>query len=1127
MVRKKVDERLRTLLENGVKKRHRSLVVLVGDGGKDQVVNIHYILSKLQVKARPSVLWCYKKDLGFSTHKKKRMRQIKKQVQRGLYDPERDDPFELFMASTNIQWRYYRDSDKVLGQTFGMCVLQDFEALTPNLLARTVETVEGGGVVVLLLKRLDSLRQLYTMSMDVHARFRTEAYNMVKPRFNERFILSLASCKACVVMDDELNILPISKHIRSIEPVEGPNLGGADPSSAQSESALQLANLKESLAGTQPASNLVSLARTVDQAQAILTFIESVADKSLASTVTLTAGRGRGKSAALGLGLASAIAFGYSNVFVTSPSPENLKTVFEFLFKGLDAIAYKEHIDYEIIQSTNPDFNKAVVRVNIFHEHRQTIQYIDPHDSAKLAQAELVVVDEAAAIPLPLVRSLIGPYLVFMSSTIDGYEGTGRSLSVKLINQLRVSSARAKSAAQGWRTNEFMYRKGDKDAANATAAAAKESANTSATSRTLREIELKEPIRYANADPVESWLNHTLCLEATNMAQILRNGTPHPDSCSLFAVDRDTLFSHHAVSEALLQRIWSLFVASHYKNSPNDLQLLSDAPAHRLFVLLGPQKDDEDDSDDDSDDDESDGEGDDEDQGEKKKKKKKKSKKKDANDSKPKDQLPDILCAVQIALEGGISRKHVEAQLKHGNRASGDLVPWTISQQFQDNDFARLDGARVVRIASHPSATRMGYGKRAMELLRRFYQGELVGDDTPEDDGFERVELLEKTDTNLLKEKIRPRKALQPLLVDVADLRPPRLHYMSVSYGLTPSLFSFWSTTGFRPVYLRQTANDLTGEFTNIVINPLDTSDLADGTEAHWEDRYINLLSGPFRKLDSSLSLSIVSTAMKGSGVSAADMDAGREVADTTKQISARDLQVLLSPHDIRRLDAYSRNLVDFHLITDLLPDVARIFFEDRLPSSMSLSFLQRAILLGMGLQRKSVDDLGSEYDMPGSQLLALFNKSVRKLHGALDDVQKRQIESEVDQDEGMQSALDLQSRIRSGKAMQPIAASMSAEQSQEGTKTLKKMSSAAQDEAIKLLDLEKYAIKGDDADLALATKNGIGNHGIVSVKVKRPAASEETSETPKAAKKARKSTGDSGRKFQRSSHSKHKRSKK
>lgn len=46
-----------------------------------------------------------------------------------------------------------------------MCILQDFEAITPNLLARTIETVEGGGLVILLLKTMTSLRQLYTMAM--------------------------------------------------------------------------------------------------------------------------------------------------------------------------------------------------------------------------------------------------------------------------------------------------------------------------------------------------------------------------------------------------------------------------------------------------------------------------------------------------------------------------------------------------------------------------------------------------------------------------------------------------------------------------------------------------------------------------------------------------------------------------------------------------------------------------------------------------------------------------------------------------------------------------------------------------------------------------------------------------
>ena len=41
-------------------------------------------------------------------------------------------------------------------------------------------------------------------------------------------------------------------------------------------------------------------------------------------------------------------------------------------------------------------------------------------------------------------------------------------------------------------------------------------------------------------------------------------------------------------SEAFLQRMTALFVASHYRNTPNDLILMSDAPAHNLFALVGP-----------------------------------------------------------------------------------------------------------------------------------------------------------------------------------------------------------------------------------------------------------------------------------------------------------------------------------------------------------------------------------------------------------------------------------------------------------------------------------------------------------------------------------------------------------
>jgi len=277
MVKKKVDPRVRALIEFGVQKNHRSFFIIVGDYGLYQVENIHKILSRTRVKARPSVLWCYKKELAFSSHKKKRMKQIKKNQSRGLYDPDRDDPFELFISSTNIRWTYYKESEKILGQTFGMCVLQDFEALTPNLLARTIETVEGGGVIILLLKTVKSLKQLYTMSMDVHARFRTEAHHEVIPRFNERFILSLKDCESCLLLDDELNVLPLTSHMstHANNLVAATTSGDGDIDSGHSEifadlsgaslDPPELTELKATLADTPNAGCLVALAKTLDQ----------------------------------------------------------------------------------------------------------------------------------------------------------------------------------------------------------------------------------------------------------------------------------------------------------------------------------------------------------------------------------------------------------------------------------------------------------------------------------------------------------------------------------------------------------------------------------------------------------------------------------------------------------------------------------------------------------------------------------------------------------------------------------------------------------------------------------------------------------------------------------------------
>jgi N-acetyltransferase 10 len=655
-----------------------------------------------------------------------------------------------------------------------MLVLQDFEALTPNLLARTIETVTGGGIVVLLLNTMKSLKQLYTLSMDVHERYRTEAYGDLTGRFNERFLLSLGPFQECLVLDDELNVLPISagKDVKLLEDSDQAELSNLKRNSRQ----LELDEIKHELLETKPIGDVVQLARTVDQAKTVMEFTSSITEKTLSSTVTLTAARGRGKSAALGMAIAVAVAHSYSNIFVTSPSPENLKTLFEFLFKSLTALGYEEHLDYNVHQSSNPEWKNCIVRVDIFRNHRQTIQYIQPQDYKVLGQAELVVIDEAAAIPIKLVKDLIGPYLVFMASTINGYEGTGRSLSLKLIAQLRELSKRSVVSSAAKSQNDASSTKESSTMTPATY-------QKPSLSRSLKELKLEEPIRYAEGDGVEKWLNGLLCLDVqTSSSNRSLQGCPHPSKCDLYFVNRDTLFSYHPASEVFLRRMMSLYVASHYKNSPNDLQLMSDSPSQQLYVLLPPIG-------------ESGG------------------------------NLPEPLVVIQVALEGKISKPSVMASLSRGIKASGDLIPWTISQQFQDEDFPTLSGARIVRIATHPDYCRMGYGTRAIQILTSYFNGQLVSlseEPSKEHSTSANLSTRETTtekDGNMIR--MRDINELPALLQRLSDRPPEPVEYLGVSFGLTPSLLKFWKQLGFLPVYIRQTENELTGEHTSVLIRSL------------------------------------------------------------------------------------------------------------------------------------------------------------------------------------------------------------------------------------------------------------------------------------------------------------------
>ena len=923
MIRKKIDDKIQILLKNSISKNERSMFLIIGDKGRDQISNLHNFYSQINPGKKLNILWCYKNELGFSNHARKKMKKIKKQMNKGVFELNDENAFDLFISTADIKFCYYHETQRILGTTFGMLILQDFEAITPNLLCRTIETVQGGGVIIFLLSNMTSLKQLYTLSMDVHDRYRTEKNKDIEPRFNERFILSLTSCKNVLAVDDELNLLPITNNMKNMV-IEEKAIDESEENIFISKREKELNDLKKSLQNKNPIGPLLNLCKTVDQAKAIMCLVDIISEKNPKNTVSLTSGRGRGKSSSMGLGVAGAVVYGYSNIIITAPSPENLKTFFEFLIKGLNALNYTEHKDY-IIQEGTGDFKGSIISIDIIKDHKQTIKYILPTDILLFQLAELLIIDEAAAIPLNIVKRILPDCVTFMASTIQGYEGTGRSLSIKLIDEMR--------------NNQKM-----------------------SGSRILKEISLSQAIRYADNDPIELWLNKLLILDATS-AESFEDSLEDPSKLELYMVNRDTLFSYHKGSEAFLKKIMSLFVSSHYKNSPNDLQLLSDAPSHKIFVLC-----------------------------------------KALDKQKKAKGLPDIYCAIQVCEEGGISKDVILTNNKRGLKPSGDLIPWTISEHYQDQEFAHMTSIRIVRIACHPDCQRMGYGSKALELLSHYYEGKFIKLDDDE-------EIEESGDE---KEKTGKKK-LKPLLSKLEDIKPPFIYYLGTSFGLTNTLYNFWQKNGYKPLYIAMNSNSITGEHSCIMIKPINEGNIKLLTEdintnnnnqkikwfipfsVDFKHRLTSLLSFNFNKLNIKLCLSILEPHITTS--TANDDDNGNEddIAGNKKDMKKSEIELFLTKFDFKRMELYSRNMTNYNMIIDLIPTIANLYFNKKI--YVPLSYIQAGVLLGVGLQRKSFDEIVQEFNIEINQLLAMFNKMVKKFVNYIKNIYQKDIEMEEEKD--------------------------------------------------------------------------------------------------------------------------------
>ena len=188
----------------------------------------------------------------------------------------------------------------------------------------------------------------------------------------------------------------------------------------------------------------------------------------------------------------------------------------------------------------------------------------------------------------------------------------------------------------------------------------------------------------------------------------------------------------------------------------------------------------------------------------------------------------------------------------------------------------------------------------------------------------------------------------------------------------------------------RQTANDLTGEHTCVMLRPLKEESDHTWLGAFANDfhrRFLSLLGYKFREFPSILALTIEQSAQSG-----AQLDPSNEMTELTKA----ELDKLLTPFDHKRLESYANGMLDYHVVLDLIPTISQLYFTGRLKPGIKLGSLQQAILLAIGLQHKEVDTVAEDLSVPPPQLLASFMKIMRKIATHLGSILSGAIEAEM-----------------------------------------------------------------------------------------------------------------------------------
>ena len=506
---------------------------------------------------------------------------------------------------------------QLLGSDTDCLVIDAWSGFAPDMLGMASGTLRGGALLLLLTPPFDQWPAYDDPDYQRYTALRPNTYKM-SGHFLQRTISMLT--------DAEQTSLAIEKPWLSI--VKQDDIVNSTARSVVDKKAVIPLVSASKVAVSEVAASKVAASKVsvcFDPSSEQLSVIDAVKKLSEQSTgmVLLNADRGRGKSVALGLAVKDLLTHSQLRIGIVA----SLRSQVNNLFAAIGNEANSANLSFMAV-------DQLITDAAIFQEGPNATaeagnQQQNSHSEKSIY--DVLIVDEAAAIPLPILYQLvdIAPRIIF-SSTLHGYEGSGRGFSLRFKDYLLAQN------------------------------------------KPLQMLSLIEPIRWASGDPLETFFNQLLILNAdsriNDMAKV------EPSSIHIRIVSHVEL----SANEALLRSVFSLLVDAHYQTRPSDLRQLLDVPYLHLWIA-------------------------------------------ECSITK---KVIGVLLAYE---EGGFTNDYDELleQIANGKRRpQGNLLSQSLASQTANTHWCQVKSLRVTRIAVAESYRRQGIASKLLTSLDIFAQAE-------------------------------------------------------------------------------------------------------------------------------------------------------------------------------------------------------------------------------------------------------------------------------------------------------------------------------------------------------------------------------------------------------------------